>query len=87
MVSDGRKTAETVESVSQSESLFGELPNYAENQRVLAEMGMLDEVAEAARFAEAQTQPEDLNTAVDNMEAETEKNGRSLCAEISRGSK
>ena len=54
MVSDGRKTAETFESVSQSESLFGELPNYAENQRVLAEMGMLDETAEAARFAEAQ---------------------------------
>ena len=52
------QTAETIESQTQSVSLHAELPNYAENQRVVAEMSLLDEVAaEAARLAEAQTQP------------------------------
>ena len=50
------KTAGTTECVAQSELSYVELPNYAENQRVLAEMSMLDEVAaEAARLAEAPT--------------------------------
>ena len=44
------KTSETIKSVSQTESLHAELPNYAEKQRELADMSMLDEVAaEAAR--------------------------------------
>ena len=53
------KTTETIES---------------ENQRVKSEMSMLDEIAEeAAALAEIQTQPGDLLTAVDSMEAETAK--------------
>ena len=45
-----------------------ELPNFTENQRVVEEMSMLDEVAaEAARLAEAQTQPAGLDTEVDSM--------------------
>ena len=74
VVSDGCKTAETIESVSQSGSLYAELRNYAENQRVVAAMSMLDEVAaEAARLAEAQTQPAALDTSADSMEVETAK--------------
>ena len=68
------KTAETIESQTQPESLFTELPNNAENQRVVAEMSMLDELtAEAARLAEAQTQPAGLDTGVDSVEVETAK--------------
>ena len=68
------KTAETIESQTQPESLFAELPNNAENQRVVAEMSMLDEVtAEAARLAEAQTQLAAFGAAVGGMEAETAK--------------
>ena len=52
------ETAETIESQTLSGLLYSELPNFAENQRVLAEMSMFDEVAaEATRLAEAQTQP------------------------------
>ena len=40
-------------------SLHAGRPNYAENQRVVAEMSMLNEVAAgAARSAEALTQPD-----------------------------
>ena len=46
-------TEETIESQTQSVSLLEELPNYAESQRVVASMSMLDEVAaESARLAE-----------------------------------
>ena len=72
--------AETIESQTQSASLYAELPNYAENQRVIAEMSMLDEVAaEAARLAEAQTQPARLDTEVDSMEVDATK-GAGHCA-------
>ena len=68
------KAAETIESQTQPRLLYFELPHYAENQRALTEMSMLDEAAvEAARLAEAQTQPGVLHTAVDSMEAETAK--------------
>ena len=54
LVSDGRKTAETIESQTHSVLLYAELPNCAEEQREAAKMNMLDEVAaEAARMAEA----------------------------------
>ena len=63
------KTAETIESQTQSVSLYAELPNNAENQRVVAGTSMLDEVAaEAARVANAQTQPAGLHTEVDTMD-------------------
>ena len=66
------ETVETIESASQSGQLYSDLPIYAENQRVQLEGGMLEGVAaEAAAMAEAQTQPEDLPTVVDSMEAET----------------
>ena len=66
VVSDGCKTAETIESVSQLGSPYAELPNYADNQRVLAEMSMLDEVAaEAARL-----EPAGLDE-VDSIEVDT----------------
>ena len=67
------QTAETIESQSQSASPLAEKPNYAENQRVVAEMRMLDEVAVAARLAEAQTQPAGLDAEVDRMEVEPPK--------------
>ena len=66
------KTVETIESQTQSVFLYAELPNYAEKQREAAKMNMLDEVAaEAARMTEAQTQPEGLDTEVDNMEIDS----------------
>ena len=43
---------------------------------------MLDEItAEAVALAEMQTQPEDLHTAVDSVEAKTIKKGRAYCEE------
>ena len=68
MVRDGRKNC------GNHRKSDAEKPNYAENQRVVAEMSMLDEVAAgAARFAEAQTQPAGLDTEVDSMEVDTAK--------------
>ena len=55
-------------------SLYAGLPNNAENQRVVAEMSMLDKVAaEAARLANAHTQPAGLDTEADSMEVDTAK--------------
>ena len=65
------KTAETIESQTQSVRLYAELPNYAEKQREAAKMNMLDVAAEAARMAEAQTQPEGRDAEADNMEIDS----------------
>ena len=63
---------ETVESLSQSSQLHSDLPNYAEKQRVQLKMSMLDVVAaEAAPFAELQTQRANLATVVDSSEKST----------------
>ena len=68
------KTAETIESSTQSVPLHAGLPTYAENQRAVVEMTMLDEVvAEAARLGDAQTQPAGLDTEADSMEVDTAK--------------
>ena len=63
------------ESLSQPGQLYSDLPNHAVNRRVNFEMSMLDDeiATEAAASAEMQTQPADLPTAVDSMEAETAK--------------
>ena len=63
-----------------AELLYAELLNYAKNQRrVVNGMSMLDEVAsEAARTANAQTQPAGFDTEVDIMDVEPIKSGGSL---------
>ena len=75
-----KKTAETIESQTPSVSLFAELLNYAENQRVVTEMSMLDEVAaEAARLAEAQTQPNGRDADAENMEINSSTQAAGHC--------
>ena len=67
------KTAETIESQTQSVSQYPGLPNYAENQRVVAEMSVLGEVATGvARLADAH-QPAGLDIEADSMEVDTAK--------------
>ena len=73
-VSDGRKNSGNHQSQTQSVLLYAELPNFTEKQRETAKMNLLDEVAaEAARLAEAQTQPAGLDAEEDSVEVETVK--------------
>ena len=66
------KTTETIESLSQQDSLYKNMENCAENRRGKPEMSMLAEItAEAVALAEMQTQPVDLPTSVDSVEVET----------------
>ena len=80
-VSEYVKTTETIESLSQQDSPYKNMENYAENRRGKPEMSMLAEItAEAVALAEMQTQPVNLPTAVDSVEVETIQNG-SYCEE------
>ena len=57
------------------------LPNYAEKQRVAANMNMLDEeAAEAARMAEVQTQLVGRDAEADNMEIDSSTKAAGHCA-------
>ena len=75
------KTAETIESQTQSVLLYEELQNYAEKQREAAKKNMFDEVAaEAAGMAEAQTQLEGRDAEADNMEIDSSTKVADHCA-------
>ena len=79
MVSDGRKN-DGNHRESDPSLLYAEQPNYAEKQREAAKMNVLDEVAaEAARMAEAQTQPERRDAEVD-MEIDSSTKVAGHCA-------